>query len=322
MVENKDITFVIQGPFIDRKDRLRLSTEDCINSIRKYFPQSKIIYSLSGSIKNNNIYKIVDRLILPEDTGSLVCGKLPNGDYKIENINRQINGVSKALKLVTTRYVVKFRSDFTVSSDKIKNILEKIEKSTAGRFEKRVCVASTYSMHTLFIPSKGFYKVPFHISDFLFIGLTNDVIKYWDGDLLKPDERIFDSFYSIPNVEQRLGYRFYNKYNLAPKVPDTCCCSKRYFNYSNKLVMEDFIFLSFNCLGVSVPLRFNYDRLIKHRLKGQFMETNYLDGKMTTSSELNKLDKAVIVVCETFLRSDLYKYMNVLVNCFRSKIVN
>ena len=176
-----DITVVVQGPvqgLIDRAQEEGI-TKKCLNSVRKHLPGAKIILS---TWHNQDLTGLdYDQLVLCEDPGANIRQYKINGSPKYYNNNRQIVSSIEGLKQVTTKYAVKLRSDNYLTSNEFVSLQTKFPKR-CGQYnflQERVVVANSFTRKY----AKG-HKVAFHLSDFFYFGLTDDLLKLWDLPLI------------------------------------------------------------------------------------------------------------------------------------------
>ena len=105
MIDNKEITFVVQGPQFFRKG-INL-TLTALQSIKKFYPGAQIIFSTTDSDVDQRIRDLDHCLtLIINDVGSL---QLPG--LNPQNSNRQIYGTFKGLEYCHTKWVCKTRSD-------------------------------------------------------------------------------------------------------------------------------------------------------------------------------------------------------------------
>lgn len=176
-MENKDITFVVQGPVRER-------TMDTLESIRNNFKGSKIILSTwEGSRVDNLSY---DSVVYSKDPGEINITK-NNHIVGKENTNRQIVSTHSGLLNVQTKYAVKIRTDTPILSNAIIELYYKAQdyyRDPAFSFlEERVIVSSINT-----IDPNSYIKFPYHISDWFFFGKTTDLLKIWNGKIIPEDE--------------------------------------------------------------------------------------------------------------------------------------
>ncbi|OEF29483.1 WavE lipopolysaccharide synthesis family protein [Vibrio rumoiensis] len=196
MKEFKDITVVVQGPVqtLNGREQEENITYKCLSSIRKYLPGASIILS---TWEGQNIEGLdFDELVLNADPGSNIRNIKPSGEQQKYNNNRQIVSSYNGLKKVRTQYAMKLRSDNYLTS----NSFVQLQKDYKQRSEKykflkeRVVVADVFSRKY----AKGF-PVAFHISDFFYFGLAEDVLSLWSMPL-------FEDFQPTDHCQYNKGY--------------------------------------------------------------------------------------------------------------------
>jgi WavE lipopolysaccharide synthesis len=190
MIADKDITFVVQGAATRSGD---YSVDACINSIRKFFPESSVVLSTwQGSDVSNLGY---DSLVENEDPGTphtyLITGMRPIFN-KPNQINRQIASSFNGLKSVKTKYAIKIRSDFSLKSRSIVGCYEELAKLFPKRNKDWTVFESPILSPNLYIRNPN-HMMPFayHISDMIHIGLTSDLLKLWDCPLMTKEYAAF-----------------------------------------------------------------------------------------------------------------------------------
>ncbi len=110
MSDDADLSFVIQGPVQAAPDRPQAEgiTAQCLASVRKFFPRSRIILS---SWEGQHVAGLdFDELVLSPDPGPVIL-RGPEGPLWKENLNRQLVSTRNGLRQVKTRRDCKLRSD-------------------------------------------------------------------------------------------------------------------------------------------------------------------------------------------------------------------
>ena len=167
-----DITFVVQGPIaIDTNDNvLENVTARCLQSIRQFYPKSKILLSTwEGSNIDGLDY---DAVILNKDPGGLDGGV----QKWFNNINRMIVTTHAGIEKSTTKYVAKIRADFYFVEyidilDHYKSeYREHRETFKQSVFKQPILMCMSKSHHDYFL---------YYISDWFHIGLREDMLKLW-----------------------------------------------------------------------------------------------------------------------------------------------
>ena len=172
-INETDITFVVQGPVL-----VNITKKAC-QSIRNYFPKSKIILSTwIGSDVGNIDY---DSLVLSRDPKAKI--KYYTDRDVLNNLNRMIISSFNGLKKVKSKYSVKMRSDIFYESNNLIKLLTNIKKKQ-----------DIYTLHKIIIPSNltvnpyRTIKMPLHPSDFFFAGLTKDLVSLFNINLMNTTE--------------------------------------------------------------------------------------------------------------------------------------
>lgn len=184
-----DISVVVQGPICGQD-----VTQKCLNSIRAQLPNATIILS---TWKGENVQDLsYDILVETEDPGNVTFeGLAPN------NVNRQIVSTLNGLKKITTPYALKIRSDMTLESTLFLEYFDRFPKRIEQFrvFEKRILngpcgikrpnkinkllYTNTY---TKLFSAESYKRISyiskllFHPADWIFFGLTEDLLKLWD----------------------------------------------------------------------------------------------------------------------------------------------
>ncbi|MFQ2195531.1 WavE lipopolysaccharide synthesis family protein [Aeromonas jandaei] len=175
-INDSDITFVVQGPIQATGARSQIDgiTQQCLNSIRAHFPESKIILS---TWKGQPIDDLdFDQVLLLDDPGQ---NEIKNDDKLVKlNNNRQLYGVHMGLAMVDTSYAVKIRSDNIISG---RGFLELYQKYAHIERDREFCYLDSriITSSAFFISSHYGKPVFFHKSDLFDFGLTKDLLKIW-----------------------------------------------------------------------------------------------------------------------------------------------
>lgn len=178
-ISGSEICVVIQGPIVgsptDREsDRV---TAGCLRSLRKHLPGARLILS---TWKGSNVDGLdFDEVVYSEDPGGFRFGYR----YKpsmLNNVNRQIVSTMAGLERADRKYVLKFRSDMTMTHGGMLSYFGKYtDRSPQMKVAKeRVLACTVYSRD----PRLRF-QYPFHPSDFVFFGLLEDVRDIWSAPL-------------------------------------------------------------------------------------------------------------------------------------------
>ncbi len=239
-IKHKDITFVVQGA-IDK-----INTPKCISFIRKYFKNSKIILSTWEFSDVTGLD--FDELVLNKDPGGFKFS-----DKFYDNTNRQIVSSLNGLKHVKTLYAIKIRSDIALLSNKFIKYFDKFNKrnNSYKLYEKRIL--------TYIFPCKFKHldeTTPFHIGDWIYFGLSTDLIKMFDIPLIKKEDCAFydgfpesvpKRFYQNPQKyfpEQYLCYKSLEKEFGNIGFNHRFCNTNEIVDISEKFIANNYVILS------------------------------------------------------------------------------
>lgn len=207
IINSKDISVVVQGA-VDEK-----LTPACLASIRKILPDATIVLS---TWKNSNVKTLdFDVLVENDDPGAEICDVV----YNIKNnINRQILSTKNGLKIVKTKYAMKLRSDMKLVNNNFVKIFGKYDNyrnENCKIFKNRIIINNLYCAN----PEKTTY--PFHISDWVQFGLTEDLLNLWDIELQKePDMSRY--FLNKPKPENDKNKTWLFKYIPEQYITISC----------------------------------------------------------------------------------------------------
>jgi hypothetical protein len=206
-ISNINISFVMQGPVIKEKN----ITKNCCISIRKYFPESKIILSTWLNTDTHDLD--IDEKIETHDPGANSLyyhnQKIPN------NINRMIVSSFRGLIAVETKFSIKLRTDIYFQSNNLLKLLKIVNESSCKYTKRKILIPSNMATN----PDRDL-KLLFHPSDFFFAGLTEDLIE----------------LYNIPLMSDRqLNYFNFSKYNK----------NKNIMKLMPRFTSEQYLFYSF-----------------------------------------------------------------------------
>lgn len=184
----KDITVVVQGPVQTLKGREQEEgiTHKCLSSVRAHLPGAHII--LSTWTEQDLAGLDYDELVVSEDPGPNIRNFHSDGRPQYYNNNRQIVSTLAGLKQVSTPYAIKLRSDNYLTGNGFVELQSRYPERCGSHsiFRERVVVSNVFTRRY----AKGF-RVAFHLSDFFYYGLTEDLLAIWDLKLLDdvtPDE--------------------------------------------------------------------------------------------------------------------------------------
>jgi hypothetical protein len=206
-VDPRDISVVVQGPIMgspndQEKDR---HTYLSLKSIRKVLPGAKIILSTwEGSDVEGLDY---DELVESRDPGiSAICDA--------PNCFRQIVSSINGLRKCTTKYAIKARSDILFKSDAFLKYFVEFNELPFDEHYKILKQRIVVKSHT----SPREITRPFHVNDWFYFGLAEDLRNIFDIPLdhqtwLSPDNNISNGALA---AEQYIWLSFLGKYRQIP----------------------------------------------------------------------------------------------------------
>ncbi|GHD21435.1 WavE lipopolysaccharide synthesis family protein [Tianweitania populi] len=257
--EDKDITFVVQGP-VSRTDGAK--TSDTIASIRHFFPKSHLILSTWEDEDTDAI--AADEVIKSADPGPIVS------DYEglqiSNNVNRQITSTRAGMEKAQTPFAVKLRSDARVTGRGFVSLDQHFPARLPQDrvFERRIVISKQITRS-----SRSFVPMAYHPGDLFQFGLTSDLRFFWKADLLDgqalcdfilartPDVRfkMFDRFRYT--TEQYLFLSALNRAGHNPKLRDYAEINDQIVADSEQMLFNNFIPCEPEILGI-FHQRFSY----------------------------------------------------------------
>lgn len=177
----EDITVVVQGPVQTLKGREQEAgiTHKCLSSLRQHLPGARIILSTWPNQQLSGLD--YDELVISEDPGPNIRNFHSDGRAQHYNNNRQIVSTLAGLKQVKTPYAIKLRSDNYLIGSRFIELQQHYPNRCGSHrlFHERVVVSNVFTRKY----AKGF-RVAYHLSDFFYFGLTEDLLAIWDLELL------------------------------------------------------------------------------------------------------------------------------------------
>jgi hypothetical protein len=318
-----DITVVVQGPVQSLSDRGQEEgiTKKCLNSVRKYLPGAKIILSTWHDQDLSGLN--YDQLILCDDPGRNIRQYRKSGSPQYYNNNRQIVSTLEGLKHVTTKYAIKLRSDNHLTSDHFVSLQRQFPmRGKEYQFLKeRVVVTNAFTRKY----AKG-HKVAFHLSDFFYFGLTEDLLTLWDLPLIRDFEpqKNLDFSPCYPNYLIDCTQLFWllalQKFSPSITLDHLLDNSKKKIKQSEYCYANNLIIASPRELGLALGEKFSNGKARISREKGkcshlQFTEWQALYNKYCDSSF--KVEVPIRFKLSLFLNRIRYVYPSYLETKFR-----
>ena len=266
MINSKDISVIVQGGINEY-------TKKSLISIRKCFPNAQIILSTwNGSNVSGLEY---DKVVFSEDPGGIV---IDDRSGTINNVNRQIISTKAGIKIATRKYFLKTRTDIFWTNSKIVEYFGVFDiEYKSLHFKNRLLVCNYYTRNPRVLP------IPFHISDWIVFGTSQDVILFYENvECQKIEEmRWFEThpranrrFYTNLLVrfvpEQHIFMSFLRKYYTL-----NCNCfydaNEKNIQLTEEVIAKDFVVLDYKKQIEVTFLKYNPNKylekftLISHR---------------------------------------------------------
>lgn len=299
---NTELSVIVQGAIIPEKTKIVL------DKIRSFLPGASIILS---TWKNENVDDLhFDKLVLSDDPGAeFDCfTKNPDGSTKPNNMNRQITSTRNGLLAAETKYSLKFRTDFILTSSHLVDFYKKTANIFTQRikkfslFEERVLVFGVGNPHTM--------GLAYHLSDYVQLGLTKDLLELWDIPFLEKKDATYctdNEIYHYPHFfnfryacEQKLWLDNIKKLNIDINTPEI------YFDNNEKItsdseitLINNFIFIDYDMTGIESKFswmndpqnNFGYTFKDFYLLYGNYFGHNNATIKFYKRYRLNKLGR-------------------------------
>jgi hypothetical protein len=285
MINNADITVVVQGPVVASPDR-RMDegiTEKCLASIREHLPGAKILLSTWVGQPVEGLD--VDELLLNEDPGSNVTEYGVDGKPDASNNNRQIVSSRNGLARVKTPYAMKLRSDNYLTGAQFKELQQRFPvRSDQDRFfTERVVVNNTFTRD--YARAK---RVVFHLCDFFYFGRTEDVRAIWDIDNL-PDLEFDESktgqkqYWGAPDYKidctQKLLLTALQKFDQSLHIEHLQHVTPGLIERSQRIYANNFVIGEPEVIGLGLCSKFGPQERA-NRLSGRLTYVNFDDWQV------------------------------------------
>jgi hypothetical protein len=245
----RDVTFVVQGPILENhKQKI---TGNLIHSIRKYFPESKILLSTWVG-ENTKSLPLVEKIIYSSDPGAAVFLEQPR---TFNNVNRQIVSTKRGLDEVNTKYAIKIRSDLILKNNKLLNSLSYLDPSDRNTEYKYLNSYVLVTNQTSVNPRK-LYRYPFAICDWFWAGRTKDLLDIWDIKLMPED---WFRYFEEEEVLAEHGSRYLSRYFPETYITSTFIRKKKKIEFENSFdISQNNIELSEDIIANNFIIKSNW----------------------------------------------------------------
>lgn len=191
MIEDGDVSFVVQGPVHSKAEgETEGVTARACASIRHYFPRAEIILSTWEGAQVAECNKYVDKIIFSKDPGVVGGGSAGN---KFINVNRQIVSTRAGLVAANRVYAVKTRTDVSFESNSFLRWYSDLSalSGDANYFSQKVLVTTANCLDVIRYPA------PFHVGEYFYFGKCDDLKLLWDVGLAPDVYAIWRDIYPM-----------------------------------------------------------------------------------------------------------------------------
>lgn len=268
-MEFSQISVVVQGA-------LSQETIEVLTSIRKHLPQAEIIISTWEGTDVNAIAGLYDQLVLSKDPGAII---FDDKDKKTNSINRILVSSQNGINAATRKYVLRLRSDLELKNSNVLKLIDNfgVRNPASALFKQRIFAYEVFSIK-YDVKKETKQKMLFHISDWCYLGLKEDLQTLFDVPVVKePDfSRYFDTHKKPTDDIHTTKF-----WKMSPEQYITSMNAKKVFkdfNFEHYLdvtdenirISEDFIINNFRVFsqkewGISsLKLRYKYVKMFVH----------------------------------------------------------
>jgi hypothetical protein len=231
MISSSEITTVVQGPIEP------FVTQRCLESLRRFLPESKIILSTWHGEDYASLDKLYDELVLSEDPGAPHTYHVKNSQYsdRRNNLNRQITSTINGLNTVATDFSIKMRSDtLLVGNSFLSSNLKQKKRNRFTIFEGKIFITNLFTLDPYTKNSDG-VEMPHHPSDIFQLGLTSDLVKLWSVPLLDDSDA---TYYEDVSCDICNKMKFAHRYTSEQHIWLNCLKANK-INFSKPDVYSD-----------------------------------------------------------------------------------
>lgn len=212
MLQEDNLTFVITG----RAEVYgKFNAARCLKSVKKYFPKAKIVLSAWENEDFSLFYGLYDELVINKlPTEKMLEIHLKDSSMKKKNsMNLQQQTVNAGLKKVKTDFAVRLRTDFYFTNSTLINEYNNLQRVFI-KYEVERKIFNQRVLTIRYITSDSRMtdgKFAGGISDVFHVGLTQDLLKLWDGTPYSKDDMEYFSLH--PEISWENPYKFNHRYN-------------------------------------------------------------------------------------------------------------
>lgn len=207
--QKEDITFVVCGKILTNG---KFRTIDCLASIRKFFPESKIVLSTWLKEPVERLASYCDEVAIsnpascPIKYNSVLDQNRPN-TADVQQVTGQAG-----MALVRTPWAVKTRTDFLFTGDAFFHFYRQWEPILTWYDKQYRIFKRRVLAPWLFTKDPSNTCVAYQLSDFFQFGTTEDLKLLWDGH--RELEEVMNYFAEHPNSPYSNPDKYNHLYNV------------------------------------------------------------------------------------------------------------
>lgn len=256
MITDKEISVVVQGN-IEKQ-----YIYQCIESIHRVMPNSELILSTWRSDQELTHDLECDLFVFSDDPGGPLLNKKEN---RLNNINRELVSTLAGVNKAKRRYILKIRSNMTVSNLKFLEIYEKEREGVYHNLLKnKILILNYYTRNPRVLP------MPFCPSDWIAFGFSEDLKAYYDIPLQNIEESLwykthknestfFCDVYSLFAPEQYILISFLKKKHVQMECKNYYDIDNSRLAFCERLMSNLFIIVDLE-MGSFSFLKYNPNR--------------------------------------------------------------
>ena len=267
MINLSDITILVNG-------KVEEETKFVLNNIRQLLPDSKIILStwknsditgldfdilVESELVEAKIFNAPENATIDAEGFAIfnINGREFRNQPKPNNVNRIIQTIQAGIKKVETKYLLRIRTDLMLKNLNFLKYWDKFEKYNGKYkiFEHRIINDSSFAQFA-HVMKDGIQLLPFHMSDWLHFGLTEDIkllyscpfqnledsSQYWYKRERKQYEPFPDAGWQNP-PETYVLYSLVKKHFPEVQFKDSDDYNKENMQISHKVIADNFIMI-------------------------------------------------------------------------------
>jgi len=251
MINPNEISILVQGPILGNERDTQLYTKKLLKSIRKYFPEGEIILS---TWKGENVRHLEYDVLVISEVPPKKDIYYEDGKKHMYSVNHQIISTFAGLQKASRKYTIKVRSDMLFVSKKILEWVDKYRETGKKYrewriFKERVITLPTYNYRRDMV-------FPYNISDWLYFGLTGDLLMLFDIPLFNLNSLVIKKNKDLPYIQDNIGAEQYIWISCIKKRKPEFdywgwrCNDKRVLKEFEISLGQNFVLLSAKKLGV------------------------------------------------------------------------